>query len=180
MSKHLSAERRDSIMASFARQGLLRRFSARLALLEPGHCRIELPFDDAVAQQHGFFHGGAVGTIADVAGGYAAMTMVEAGRDVLTLESKINFLRPATGATLIARGEVLRAGRRRSHLRGHAAAPPCGRASHRLRSQRFDMVEIPSANAVVTILPFAHQPTFRTGDEAAFDPASGGRARRRA
>ena len=107
----ISEERRAAIAASFDRQGFLRTIRARLAHLSAGHCTIELPFGDAVSQQHGFFHGGVVGTLADVAGGYAAMTMVEAGRDVLTLEYKINFVRPATGAVLTARGEVLRAGR---------------------------------------------------------------------
>ena len=107
----VAQERSAAIAASFDRQGFLRAIGARLVHLAAGHCTIELPFSDAVSQQHGFFHGGAVGTLADVAGGYAAMTMVDAGRDVLTLEYKINFVRPATGKLLTARGEVLRAGR---------------------------------------------------------------------
>jgi len=107
----ISEERQAAITASFDRQGFLRTIGARLVHLGAGHCTIELPFGDAVSQQHGFFHGGVVGTLADVAGGYAAMTMIEADRDVLTLEYKINFVRPATGAVLTARGEVLRAGR---------------------------------------------------------------------
>ena len=111
MSEQVSAERRDSIEASFERQGFLHVLGAHIARLEPGRCVIELPFGKAVSQQHGFFHGGVVGALADVAGGYAAMTMVDPGRDVLSLEYKINFLRPATGAMLTAHGEVLRAGR---------------------------------------------------------------------
>jgi len=107
----ISEERRAAITASFDRQGFLRTIGARLVHLCAGHCTIELPFGEAVSQQHGFFHGGVVGTLADVAGGYAAMTKIEAGGDVLTLEYKINFVRPATGAVLTARGEVLRAGR---------------------------------------------------------------------
>ncbi|MDJ0277157.1 PaaI family thioesterase [Sphingomonas sp. 2R-10] len=109
--KALTAERRDSIVASFGRQGVLLGMGGRMASLDMGRCTLELPFGDAVAQQHGFFAGGAIGTLADVAGGYAAMSVAPAGHDVLTLEYKINFLRPATGAMLIAEAAVLRAGR---------------------------------------------------------------------
>ncbi len=107
----LSAERRKSIVASFAKQGVLLGMGGRMASLDAGQCTLELPFGDAVAQQHGFFAGGAIGTLADIAGGYAAMSVAPAGHDVLTLEYKINFLRPATGAMLTARATVLRAGR---------------------------------------------------------------------
>lgn len=110
-ANELSAERRDSILASFARQGVLLGMGGRMADLNTGRCTLELPFSDAVSQQHGFFAGGAIGTLADVAGGYAAMTVTATGHDVLTLEYKINFLRPATGVLLIARATVLRAGR---------------------------------------------------------------------
>ncbi|MBB5687499.1 PaaI family thioesterase [Sphingobium boeckii] len=107
----LSAAQRERIMASFARQGFLRGMGARIVDLETGRCAIELPFGDAVSQQHGFFHGGAIGALADTAGGYAAMTMVRDDQEVVTLEYKINFLRPAVGDHLIAQGDVLRAGR---------------------------------------------------------------------
>lgn len=79
--------------------------------VEAGRCTLELPFGEVVAQQHGFFAGGAIGTLADIAGGYAAMSVAAARHDVLTLEYKINFLRPATGAFLTASATVLRAGK---------------------------------------------------------------------
>lgn len=107
----LATERRQEILASFARQGFLTGMGARVLALRAGRCALEMPFGSAVTQQHGFFHGGAVGALADSAGGYAAMTLVPDGTDVLTLEYKINFLRPASGETLVAEGTVLRAGR---------------------------------------------------------------------
>jgi uncharacterized protein (TIGR00369 family) len=107
----LGDERRREVLASFARQGFLRNMGARITALTAGKCVIELPFSDAVAQQQGLFHGGAIGAVADTAGGYAAMTLMPAGADVLTMEYKVNFLRPAAGEALVAEGEVLRAGR---------------------------------------------------------------------
>ena len=109
--RDLSEGRRRQILTSFERQGLLRTMGARIVALEKGRCLVELPFSELVSQQHGFFHGGSVGALADTAGGYAAMTMMPDATDVLTLEYKINFLRPAAGQIVIAEGEVLRAGR---------------------------------------------------------------------
>ncbi len=97
--------------ASFARQGLMRTIGADITELVTGRCVVEVAFTPAVSQQHGFFHGGIVGAIADSAGGYAAMSVMAVGTDVVTLEYKMNFLRPAAGEVLVAVGTVLRAGR---------------------------------------------------------------------
>ncbi|MFQ5766297.1 MAG: PaaI family thioesterase, partial [Rhodospirillales bacterium] len=96
---------------SFAAQGIMVTIGARLTRIEPGYCEIELPYSDAVSQQHGFFHGGAIGTIADSAGGYAAFSLMDADDGVLTVEYKLNLMAPALGERLIARGRVLRPGR---------------------------------------------------------------------
>lgn len=96
---------------AFARQGVMRFFGARLTLVEPGRCEIELPFRPELAQQDGFFHAGVVTTIADNAAGFAALTLMPAGSRVLTVELKINLLAPALGELALARGTVQKAGR---------------------------------------------------------------------
>jgi uncharacterized protein (TIGR00369 family) len=77
----------------------------------PGRVVIELPYSDAVSQQHGLVHGGVIGAIADNAGGYCALTLMPAGSEVLTVEYKINFMKPARGQLLRATGTVARAGK---------------------------------------------------------------------
>ena len=99
------------VRASFARQGLMRLIGAEMLELRPGSCTIRLPYSAAVGQQAGFFHGGVVGAVGDSAGGYAALTTMPPGSEVLSAEYKINFLRPAAGSYLLAVGTVLRAGR---------------------------------------------------------------------
>lgn len=99
------------VAASFARQGMMRVLGARLGDIAPGRVAIELPYGDAVGQQQGLFHGGAIGAIGDIAGGYAALSLMPAGSEVVTVEYKINFIRPAKGALLRAEGQVLRAGK---------------------------------------------------------------------
>ena len=111
MTSTMGKIKESEVIASFARQGLLRTLGAELMNLELGRCVIALPFAEKVGQQQGFFHGGVIGAIADTAGGYAALTLLPVGSEVLTLEFKINFLRPAAGDRLSAEGIVLRAGR---------------------------------------------------------------------
>jgi uncharacterized protein (TIGR00369 family) len=111
MTAILATAKESEVVASFARQGLLRTIGAELTSLAVGRCVIAMPFSESVGQQQGFFHGGVIGAIADTAGGYAALTMLPQGSEVLTLEYKINFIRPAAGDRLVAEGTVLRAGR---------------------------------------------------------------------
>jgi uncharacterized protein (TIGR00369 family) len=64
-----------------------------------------------LTQQHGYFHAGIIGTMADNAGGYAALTLTAPGKEVLTVEYKLNLLLPGNGKGLISRGRVIKAGR---------------------------------------------------------------------
>jgi uncharacterized protein (TIGR00369 family) len=84
--------------------------AARIDRVEPGRVDIHLPFREELTQQNGFVHAGAIAAVADSACGYAALSLMPAGADVLSIEFKINMLAPATG-DLVARGEVIRAGR---------------------------------------------------------------------
>jgi uncharacterized protein (TIGR00369 family) len=73
---------------------------------------VALPYTDRVTQQQGGFHGGAMGALADIAGGYAALTVVPDGMEVSTVEYKVNFLAAFQGGELRATGRVVKAGRR--------------------------------------------------------------------
>ena len=97
---------------SLARQGMMLHLGARLLQAEPGLCVVALPYSDRVTQQQGGFHGGAMGALADIAGGYAALTVVPDGMEVSTVEYKVNFLAAFQGGELRATGRVLKAGRR--------------------------------------------------------------------
>ena len=102
----------ERVLASFERQGLMRHLGARLLLVAPGQCEIALPYSERVTQQQGSFHGGAMGALADIAGGYAALTTVDPDSEITTVEYKINFLAALRDGELRARGRVLRAGKR--------------------------------------------------------------------
>ena len=89
----------------------MKALDGRLTRIEPGSVSIELPYSDLVTQQHGYFHAAAIAAIADNAGGYAALTLMEPDEEVVAAEFKINLLRPATGPRIVADAQVIRAGR---------------------------------------------------------------------
>ena len=102
----------ERIDQSFKRQGMMQHLQVQLLRVEPGCVALALPFSDKVTQQQGGFHGGAMGALADIAGGYAALTVLPEGMEVVTVEYKINFLSSFQGGELRATGQVLKAGKR--------------------------------------------------------------------
>ena len=99
------------VRASFDRQRIMALLGAEMSRIEPGICEITLPYKDELCQQHGFFHGGVIGTIADSAGGYAGFSLMPEDASILTVEYKLNLLAPADGDLLVARGRVVKPGR---------------------------------------------------------------------
>ena len=100
-----------AVRDSFARQAFMNTLGAELLLVEPGRTEIALAYNEALSQQHGYFHGGVIGALADNAGGYAAFSLMPAEMTVLTVEYKLNIVAPGKGERLVARGHVLRPGR---------------------------------------------------------------------
>src|ERR1044072_6252734 len=101
----------DDISESFKKQRIMGLIGAKLSRVEPGLVEITLPHRADLTQQHGYLHAGIVATIADSACGYAAYSLMPAGSQVLSVEFKVNLLRPAKGETFLAVAEVVKAGK---------------------------------------------------------------------
>ncbi|MEZ4584801.1 MAG: exonuclease domain-containing protein [Gemmatimonadales bacterium] len=99
------------VRASFGRQQAMQTLGVTLRRLAPGEVDLALPFSSDLTQQHGFLHAGMVTAAMDSACGYAALTLMEAGAAVLTVEFKVQLLAPARGHRFLALGRVIRAGR---------------------------------------------------------------------
>ncbi|MEL6167186.1 MAG: PaaI family thioesterase [Pseudomonadota bacterium] len=108
----MSPEVRSRIEASLARQALIQTFDGKLLDLAEGACTLAAPITSAVLQQHGAAHAGLTFALGDSAAGYAALSIMAPGREVMTAEMKINLLAPALGDRLVAMGRVLKPGRR--------------------------------------------------------------------
>ncbi len=101
----------EAVHESFQRQRFLMMIGAKLIRVVPGEVEIELPVRAELEQHAGSMHAGVITTIADSACGYAALTLMPAGSDVVSVEFKLNLLAPARGDRFIARGRVVRSGR---------------------------------------------------------------------
>jgi len=112
----------EAVANNFAQQPVMTLIGARLAHVEPGIVEIELPFRADLTQQDGFLHAGVITTVADSAAGYAAFTLMPAGSRVLSIEFKVNLLRPARGELFVARAEVIKFGRTLSVVRADVFA----------------------------------------------------------
>ena len=101
----------EEVESSFNQQTVMALIGAELTRVEPGLVEITLPYRAELAQQHGYLHAGIVTTIADSACGYAAYSLMPPNSEVLSVEFKVNLLRPAKGQTFIALAEVLKSGK---------------------------------------------------------------------
>lgn len=111
-----------AVRQNFTEQPVMTLIGAELSTVAPGLVEIRLPFRSDLTQQDGFLHAGVITTIADSAAGYAAYTMMPAGSRVLSVEFKVNLIRPARGETFVARAEVVKSGRTLSVVRADVFA----------------------------------------------------------
>ena len=113
---------REVVEANFARQPAMALIGATIVVLEPGLVEVSFPFRTELTQQDGFVHAGIICTAADSACGYAALSSMPAGADVLSVEFKLNLLRPAAGERFVARAQVLKPGKTLTAVRADVFA----------------------------------------------------------
>jgi len=99
------------VRESFARQRVMQLFGASIGRVAPGAVDVLLPYREDLTQQDGYVHAGVITAVADSACGYAAYTLMPAGAGVLSVEFKVNLLRPAEGREFVAEARVVKAGR---------------------------------------------------------------------
>jgi uncharacterized protein (TIGR00369 family) len=106
------------VRSSFARQAAMHLLGVSMERVAPGEVDLILPFRGDLTQQHGFLHAGIVAAVVDSACGYAALSLMEPGTAVLSVEFKVQLLAPARGASFRALGRVVRAGRTLTFVMG--------------------------------------------------------------
>ena len=99
------------IMDSLDVQEAIRLIGAEITEIASGFCEMRMPMTEKITQQNGYVHAGILAILADSAGGYAAYTMIPEDSNILAVEFKMNFIAPAKGDEIIARGNVIKSGR---------------------------------------------------------------------
>lgn len=113
---------RDFVRHQFNAAPFIQRLGIDLTDFGPGWCQTTMPLLAEHMQQDGFAHAGVVTTLADHTCGMAAGTMAPAGRKVLTVEFKINLLRPGVGESLHCRADVIKPGKNLTVVEAKASA----------------------------------------------------------
>lgn len=128
--REMSPPNDQRIRASFAAQSMMETLGATLEHVGHGAVEIHAPILLGSRQQHGFAHAGLSFTIGDSAAGYAALSVMPEGHEVLTTEMKINLLAPGKGDHLVARGRVIKPGRRLVIVQADVFASENGEETH--------------------------------------------------
>jgi uncharacterized protein (TIGR00369 family) len=109
MGKEISKERAAFLAEDYCR-GFIKYCQFEVEDVKRGYFQSKVVIEEHHRQQDGFIHAGVMATMADHTAGYAAFTTVPEEFQILTIEFKINFLRPAYGNCLVCRSKVIREG----------------------------------------------------------------------
>jgi uncharacterized protein (TIGR00369 family) len=104
------SEQRITFLAEDYCRGFIKHCQFEPEKIDRGYFQSRVRIREHHRQQDGFIHAGVMATMADHTAGYAAFTTVPEDFQILTIEFKINFLRPAYGAFLSCRSRVIREG----------------------------------------------------------------------
>ena len=111
MDHYLDQERIDFLSQDFSR-GFIEYCGVKAVKIEKGLFESEAIIGDNHRSQDNFIHAGLMATMADHTAGYAAFTTVAENIRILTVEFKINFLKPAFGSAVRCRSKVINKGKR--------------------------------------------------------------------
>ena len=134
----------DRVRQNFDQQTAMHSMDMTLTCVEPGLVEIEMAYSEKFTQQHGFVHAGVITTGMDTACGYSAFTLMAETAEVLTVEFKSNFLRPARGEKFRFIGTVLKAGKSITVTEGKAYALEGGKPDTLVASMSATMMAVTS------------------------------------
>jgi uncharacterized protein (TIGR00369 family) len=110
MQIELTQERLEFLEKDY-RRGFIKYCGIHASKIEKGIFESTLKIGDNHKTQDNFIHAGVIATMSDHTAGYAAYTLVPDNIRILTIEFKINFLKPAYGNTLKCKSEIISKGR---------------------------------------------------------------------
>lgn len=99
----------DTLQAINATAAFNRWAGFEVTRVGPGEAELCMDWRDDMGQYAGFLHAGLIGAMLDTACGFAASTV--SGR-VLASHFSVNCLAPAVGRRFVAKGRVVKAGRK--------------------------------------------------------------------
>lgn len=115
--KTMTPEKRKLMTDSFSRSETLKFYNAELLEVETDFVSIKIPKMEMMTRTAGMFNGAMIASLVDVSSGYAAVSHYEQDCYVVTVELKVNYLRPAIGDALVSKAYVVKGGSKISVIR---------------------------------------------------------------
>ncbi len=112
MIKTFNPDYEQDIREKLERQEFMKLMGFEITKIEVGRIEGELNLAPHHKQHKGFTHGGVIATLADIVAGFAAVSLVPKDHNVVTAELKVSYFHPGVGEKLLAKGYVLKAGRK--------------------------------------------------------------------
>jgi uncharacterized protein (TIGR00369 family) len=100
------------IKEKLERQEFMKLMGFQVTKIEVGRVEGEMLLEQKHKQHKGFAHGGVIATLADIVAGFAAVSLVPKNHHVVTAEIKVSYFHPGVGDKLLAKGFVLKQGRK--------------------------------------------------------------------
>lgn len=113
----MTPEKKKLITDSFNRSETLQFYKAELLEVETGFISMKIPKMELMTRKAGMFNGAMIASLVDVSSGYAAVSHYEEDCYVVTIELKVNYLRPAIGDALVSKSYVIKGGAKISVVR---------------------------------------------------------------
>ncbi|MHA6248027.1 PaaI family thioesterase [Pontibacter sp. CAU 1760] len=102
----------QDIRVKLERQEFMKLMGFEVTKIEVGRIEGELKLEKRHLQHKGFTHGGVIATLADIVAGFAAVSLVPKEHQVVTAELKVSYFHPGIGEKLVAKGYVIKPGRK--------------------------------------------------------------------
>lgn len=112
MINTFNPEFEQDIRLKLERQEFMKLVGFEVTKIEVGRVEGELNLTQQHRQHKGFAHGGLIATLADIVAGFAAVSLVPKDHQVVTAELKVSYFHPGVGDKLLARGYVIKPGRK--------------------------------------------------------------------
>lgn len=112
MMQSMNPQYRDYVQLKVSRNRFMQQLGFELTEITEGQVKGALTISEMHEQQNGFVHGGVISALCDMACGFAAYSLVAEGVQVFTVELKVSYLRPGLGEKILAKGWVLKPGKR--------------------------------------------------------------------
>ncbi|MBP2616691.1 PaaI family thioesterase [Chryseobacterium jejuense] len=113
----MTSEKKKLMTDSFSRSETLKFYQAELLEVETDFVSIKIPKMEMMTRKAGMFNGAMIASLVDVSSGYAAVSHYPEDCYVVTVELKVNYLRPAMGDALVSKSYVIKGGSKISVIR---------------------------------------------------------------